>query len=57
MSVRLEEFAKWWSDVQPPSSYTVDMERKPVLHLPDGRVLVKQIGYKATAVVDPRRKP
>lgn len=28
--------------VQPPSTLTVDYERKPILHLPDGRVLVRR---------------
>ena len=32
--------------IQPPSSATVDMERKPVLYLPDGRVLVRTIGFQ-----------
>lgn len=28
--------------VPPPSTFTVDHERKPVLYLPDGRVLVRR---------------
>jgi hypothetical protein len=31
--------------IPPPSSATVDMERKPLLYLPDGRVLVQRIGF------------
>lgn len=31
--------------IPPPSSMAVDLERKPVLHLPDGRVLVRKIGF------------
>lgn len=44
-----------FSDVISPSSMTVDMERKPVLHLPDGRVLVKQIGYAPSVIVERKR--
>lgn len=32
--------------VMPPQSMTVDHERKPVLYLPDGRVLVRQAGFR-----------
>lgn len=32
--------------VQPPSSAQVDMERRPVLWLPDGRMLVRTIGFR-----------
>jgi hypothetical protein len=31
--------------VPPPSSLRVDLERKPVLYLPDGRVLVRRVGF------------
>lgn len=31
--------------VPPPASVTVDYDRQPVLHLPDGRVLVRKIGF------------
>ena len=31
--------------VPPPSSVTVDMDRKPVLYLPDGRAVVRRIGF------------
>jgi len=31
--------------VPPPSSATVDYERKPVLFLPNGRVLVRRAGF------------
>ena len=31
--------------VPPPAAFTVDMERKPVLFLPDGKVLVRRIGF------------
>jgi hypothetical protein len=32
--------------IPPPSSVTVDMERKPVLYLPDGKtVLVRKVGF------------
>ncbi len=38
---------KAWADedapiVQPPSSLQVDFERKPILYLPDGRVLIRR---------------
>lgn len=31
--------------VSPPSSMTVDPPRKPVIYLPDGRAVVRQVGY------------
>lgn len=37
----------WWQPiVQPPSSVTVDHERKPVLYQHDGKPLVRKIGYR-----------
>lgn len=39
--------------VPPPASMTVDHERRPVLYLPDGRVLVRQAGFQAP----PREAP
>ena len=33
--------------VMPPQSMTVDHERKPVLYLPNGKVLVRQAGFTA----------
>lgn len=32
--------------IPPPASMTVDHERRPVLYLPDGRVLVRQAGFR-----------
>jgi hypothetical protein len=32
--------------IQPPSSAQVDMERRPILFLPDGRMLVRAIGFR-----------
>jgi hypothetical protein len=31
--------------IPPPSSVTVDHERKPVLYLPNGKVLVRKAGF------------
>ena len=31
--------------IPPPSSVTADLERKPVLYLPNGKVLVRVIGF------------
>ena len=31
--------------IPPPSSMTVDYEPKPVLHLPNGKVLVRRPGF------------
>lgn len=31
--------------VPPPASMTVEHERKPILYLPDGRVLVRRAGF------------
>jgi hypothetical protein len=46
-----------YSEVVAPSNVTVDLERKPVLHLPDGRVLVRVPGFSpgATVAVPPRK--
>ena len=39
-----------WDDmpiVPPPGTFTVEHEQRPVLYLPDGRVMVKRpIGYR-----------
>ena len=35
------------SGVPPPSSITADLDRKPVLYLPNGKVLVRQIGFRS----------
>jgi hypothetical protein len=32
--------------IAPPSSAQVDMERRPILYLPDGRILVRAIGFR-----------
>jgi hypothetical protein len=35
-----------WGIIQPPSTFTVDHERKPVLYQPDGTPLVKRpVGF------------
>jgi hypothetical protein len=34
-----------WSGVPPPTSITIDSDRKPVLYLPDGKALVRVIGF------------
>ena len=39
--------------VPPPSTFTVDSQRKPVLYLPDGRILVKFV----TLSTCPRETP
>lgn len=31
--------------VPPPGTFTVDADRKPVLYLPDGRVLTRKVGF------------
>jgi hypothetical protein len=31
--------------IPPPSTATVDYERKPVLYMPDGKVLVRRAGF------------
>lgn len=31
--------------ISPPSSMTVDLERKPILYLPNGKVLVRRVGF------------
>lgn len=31
--------------VPPPATATVDFERKPLLYLPNGKVLVRRAGY------------
>lgn len=38
-----------WDIIPPPSNVTVEHEHKPVLYLPDGRVLVRQAGFRAGA--------
>ena len=49
-----------FSETVPPSSVSVDshVSRKPVLHLPDGRVLVQQIGFRplVASKPDPNRR-
>ena len=40
--------AEYYDDrpvVPPPASVQVDHERKPVLYLPDGKVLVRKVGF------------
>lgn len=32
--------------IPPPSSVTVDLERKPVIYLANGKALVRNIGFK-----------
>jgi hypothetical protein len=34
-----------YSGVSAPTSMSVDFDRKPVLHLPDGRVLCRKAGF------------
>lgn len=34
------------SGVPPPTTVTADLERKPVLYLPNGKVLVRVIGFQ-----------
>ena len=40
---------KAWDDdnpiVRPPETMTVELDRKPVLYLPDGTVLVRKVGF------------
>jgi hypothetical protein len=31
--------------IDPPGSATVDFQRRPVLYLPDGRALVRRMGF------------
>ena len=31
--------------VPPPASVTVEYQAKPVLHLPNGKVLVRKVGF------------
>lgn len=35
-----------WDIIPPPSNVTVTHEHKPVLYLPDGRVLVRHAGFR-----------
>jgi hypothetical protein len=35
-----------WDIIPPPSNMTVTHEHKPILYLPDGRVLVRQAGFR-----------
>lgn len=34
--------------VPPPASVTVEWPRRPLLYLPDGRMVVRQIGFSPT---------
>jgi hypothetical protein len=38
-----------WFLIPPPANMTVTHEHKPVLYLPDGRVLVRQAGFRQEA--------
>ena len=40
-----------WHEIQPPSNMTVTHEHRPVLYLPDGRVLVRQAGFRGPDAV------
>lgn len=31
--------------VPPPATVVVELDRKPVLYLPDGKVLVRRVGF------------
>jgi hypothetical protein len=42
--------------LSPPDTFTVEFERKPVLYLPDGRVLVKRPAGFRTDTESVRRK-
>jgi hypothetical protein len=45
-----------WGVVAPPSSFTVDHERKPVLYTPDGKALVKRPAGFDTRPTPPKEK-
>jgi hypothetical protein len=47
-------------EIAPPSNYTVDFERKPVLYQADGKPLIRQAGFvtpKHSEVNMGRKKP
>ena len=37
-------------EIPPPSTMTVDHERRPILYLPDGKVLVRVPGFAGTII-------
>ena len=37
-------------EIPPPSTMTVEHDRKPILYLPDGKVLVRVPGFTGTAI-------
>lgn len=42
MTREKDYFGDGYGDVHPPSSFTVDHQRKPILYMPDGTPLVKK---------------